>query len=294
MMFRKYYVPIILILLLIIYIFFFYKNVASRINPSRYNLLLAFYDSSLCEGFMVEYFKMRGVKTATLQHGIFSAFRENELINSGVEPRTFHSDYFLCWNKFTLNEAQKQGCATEKFLMCGILGYVGTQYLPCNNPSNKLFGVVIGHPSFESENLILIEGANILAQQTGYKYYLKLHPSYKEDYFADKVSSAFVGVVKKGIPMIDYANMVEFSVCGSSSVFAELVYLNHNTIRHSDNSITDKFRDVKCGKIFDSPEGIVSVFGNGFNTEDQSALFDELCTIKEIDKEYKKILEPYS
>lgn len=275
-------------------LYFLYKDYVSLLNIDQYNLLLAFYDSSQHEAFLVELFKLKGVKTATLQHGMFSAFKENTFINSGVELRSFHSDYFLAWNKMTIEEAILQGVDSEKFIECGILGYVGKEYQECINPNNKTFGVVIGHPSFEEENIKLVEGANTLSKHLGYKFLLKLHPNYKEDYF-DKIvdQNCFVGIVPKGCDMLKYANMVEFSLCGSSSVFAELVYVNHNTIRYSSRTLTDKFKNVSFGKYFTDPNALPNVFGTGFDKEDQRELFKYLCGSQDVTINYKKFLDNY-
>lgn len=279
------------IIQVLINLYFFYKEYLSKIECSNYNLLLVFYDSSIHESLAVEVFKKEGIKTATLQHGIFSARSENTFINSGVELRSFHSDYFLCWNQMTIDEAVKQGIDTSSFIPCGILGFVGQKYCACIEPDNKTFGVVIGHPSFEDENMKLIEGANIIAKHLGYHYYLKLHPNYEIHYFDSFVDNHYyLGTIEKGISMLKYANSVEFSICGSSSVFAELVYLNHNLIRYSSQGKTDKFKNIKCGKYFSTPSDIIDVYGIGFDGNGMNDVFNQVCYTTNVTESYKKFL----
>ena len=172
-------------------IFFSNKNL-------NYNLLVTFCDSILEEAYVTVLFKEKNIKTATLQHGQFTSFRENKIINSGIELRTLKSDYFLVWNKMTVDECTKQNVRNTTSIICGILGYIGKKYAFSTNPHNHIFGVVINHEFFEAENISLIKSANRLAKVTGYKYYLKLHPNYAEDYFDNYVEKDYYkGNIKK-------------------------------------------------------------------------------------------------
>lgn len=161
-----------------------------------------------------------------MQHGQFISYRENTVINCGIELRTFKSDFLLCWNNYTKREAVISGIDESRLPILGIIGYAGKEHWSkCTKPDNDIFGVVIGHPDYIDENITLIDAANNLSRAKGLKYYLKLHPSYKDDFFKDIVDqNLYLGNVKKGIDMIDYANMVDFSIVGSSTVFTELIF----------------------------------------------------------------------
>lgn len=268
-------------------IWYFHQQIKNKIKQVKETkLFVSFYDSLSIECYMVELFKNKHVPTATLQHGQFCAWRENVLENAGIEFRTSNSDYFLCWNKFTIDEAKKEGVPPQKLILAGILGYLNCENIKSKAPGNNSFGVVIGHPMYEEENKKLIESANILAKQCNLKYYLKLHPNYDENHFNFIVNHAYYkGNIKKGIPIINYANSVDLSIVGSSSVFVELVYLEHPILRYSSNNVKDKFRNVHIGKIFSSPNDIVDIF----LTEDEDStalLFDYLCSVKDVKKGY--------
>jgi len=277
--------------------FFISRRIHDLTSINKYNLLVTFCDAYPEESFVTHFFKFKRITTATLQHGAFSAWRENELINSGVELRSFSSDYMLCWNKLTIDEAIKCGIPSERLKVVGILGYVNNQPDDWACPNNNTFGVVIGHESFEEENLKLIECANRIAKLKGLGYYLKLHPNYDEHYFDDKVSKEYYkGNIKKGIPISDYANMVDFSLVGSSSVYLELVYIRHDVIRYSTGNVTDKFKDVKIGKVLHSPLEAESLFENTHDDCENGfdELFDYLCGYKNVAGEYKKFLNYYA
>lgn len=278
---------------ILLFLYNFQKHIFF-LDFQKYNLFVSFYDSTLFDAYLTEVFKFYGVPTATLQHGAFSAWRENEMIHSGVELRSFHSDYFLCWNRFTFDEAIKSGIPESDIAIVGIIGYVGERWRKCLVPRNKIFGVVLGHPSFHEENLALIRAANILAKSIGYKYYLKLHPNYAEDAFSAYVDKRFyLGNKPKGISMLEYADSVEFSIVGSSSVFIELVYIQHDVIRYSDNSVHDKFRDIHSGKLFSKVEDIVDVYLKNAGKDYSKELFEVLCTVQDVDGAYKNFFAKF-
>ena len=245
------------------------------------------------DSFWEEIFRLKNIKTASLQHGQFISYREDMVNNFGIELRTFKSDFLLCWNKYTKREAVLSGIEESKLPILGIIGYASKEHWNrCIKPNNNIFGVVIGHPDYIDENIVLINAANSLSRAKGLKYYLKLHPNYKEDFFKDIVDqSYYLGNIKKGIAMMDYANIVDFSIVGASTVFAELVFLGHEVIRYSNQSIRDKYRDIKAGLTFSEPEKIVDAYNIG-NFEVDS-LFDDLCSIREVRAAYQKFFSAF-
>lgn len=268
-------------------------DVLSKLKVSDYNLLVTFNDSFTLESYAVEYFRLYGIKTATLQHGQFVSWRADTFFDCGIEFRTFKSDYFLCWNKYTYDEAVKFGIATEKLIITGIWSYIGTHRTSCRQNDNGVFGVVISHPSWESENSILIKAANLISSKYGLKYYLKLHPNYPEDAYVNQVNEKYIGNVKKGIPMLEYANLVDFSLIGSSSVFTELVYIEHDVYRYSSGLPNDKYEPVKKGKYFTSVEDLEQKFDELYKMPVSSELFDYLCSVTDVTESYKCFFEQF-
>lgn len=278
----------------------FYKDLSRSINCQnidikKYRLFVTFYDSMPKDALFVQLMRLNGVKTASLQHGAFTARRNNQFVNSGVELRTFNSDYFLCWNKFTVDEAKKELIDEKKCIITGIIGFVNNEKrIICESVTNNTFGVVIGHPEFEEENRVLIESANYLAETTGKCYYLKLHPGYTDHYFDTLVKKDYyLGTIKRGIQMIDYANMVEFSIVGASSVFVELVYLGHNVLRYSSGEIVDKWRDIKVGNYFTNPNDVTKAFNEIKNKNNERELFDYVCTVEDVRTSYKEFFKKF-
>ena len=273
----------------------YFQKQAEPVRYNHYRLFVAFYDARPQEAFMRELFRLHHVPTATLQHGQFIAWRENVLENSGIEFRCFQSDYFLAWNKMTIDEAIKQGVPAEKMELCGIISFINVNTDSWICPNNCQFGVVIGHPMYAKENLELIQAANLLAKERDLKFYLKLHPNYAENHFDDVVDTAYyLGNIPKGIPMANYANSVDFSLVGSSSVFAELVFLHHDVIRYSNYDIKDKFRDMKLGKIYHTVEEIIAVYDRHKGRYYAEELFDYVCSVKDVSAAYRNFLARFN
>lgn len=263
------------------------------IDLKKYNLLTTYYDSLEPESYIIQLFKHQNIKTASLQHGQFVGKCDETFIDCGVELRTFKSDYLLCWNKYTYDEAVKSGISPDKLIIVGIWSYINKQRKFCNKNQNGIFGVVIGHPAFEEENLKLIEAANNLSEKYGISYYLKLHPFYKEEYFSSQVNNHYKGNIKKGISMLDYANQVDFTLIGSTSVFVELIYVGHDIYRFSSGEANDKYKNVKIGKIFNSPDNLIDVFEKERNNDYTDQLFDYLCTVSDVTTAYKNFFEKF-
>jgi NAD-dependent dihydropyrimidine dehydrogenase PreA subunit len=271
------------------------QTVLKRNGVHKYKLLVCSYDSDVENAFVVEYFKKYNIKTATLQHGQFVAYRENILENCAIEFRSSNSDYFLCWNQFTADEAMKEGLSVSKIKILGILGFIGKNNITIEPTKEHCFGVIIGHPMFEKENLKLIEAANVLSRKINYKYYLKLHPNYAENHFSNIINEQYcVGCVCKGISMEDYAGMVQFSISGSSSVLVEMVYLKHNLLVYHTGSVQDKYRDINTLCKFTCPMNVVDSYHKLMNNDHLiEKTFEYLCTVNNIDSSYKSFFEQY-
>ncbi len=256
---------------------FYIQKYFKKIDIEKYNLLVCYYDSIPHECLLNLMFKKKGIKTATLQHGQFNAWRENTFVNCGLEFYASPSDYQLCWNKFAQSEAIKCGWPLDRLPIVGIMSSIGRKFERCVKPHNGIFGVVLSHPSWQFENYEMIRAANSLANRFNLRYYLKLHPNYAEDYFKDAIEKEYyLGNVAKGIDTNSYVNMVDFSIVGSSSYFVELVYTFHDILRYSTLLPSDKYRDISVGSVFHKADEIISCYEH-LSDCSKTPLFDYLC-----------------
>ena len=265
----------------------------SKSHLEHYKAIVTFYDSFLMESYAVEYARLLNVKSIVLQHGQFISWRADTFFDCGIEFRTFKSDYFLCWNKYTYDEAIRFGIAPERLVVTGIWSYIGVKREKCRQNNNGIFGVVIGHPSWESENQVLIESANLLSSKYNLKYYLKLHPNYPNDAYDSAINDKCVGLIPKGISMMEYADIVDFSLVGSSSVFTELVFIGHGVFRYSSGEANDKYNAVELGNYFNNQNQLLDLYSSESATKDSDALFDYLCTVSDTTSSYKQFLSQF-
>lgn len=269
---------------------YYAQKFLTRIPCSKYNLLVTYYDSVFHECMLTLLFRKAGIKTATLQHGQFNAWREDTFVNCGLEFFSSPSDYHLCWNKFARDEAMKCGWAIENLPIVGIMSNIGRADVRWSKPNNNTFGLVISHPSWEHENLEMIKAANMLAKHLGMKYVLKLHPNYKEDYFINLVDKdSYAGNVKRGIDTLSYTNTVEFTIVGSTSVFVEMVYFYHDILRYSTQLPSDKYRDINIGNIFNKADAIIDCYCQ-INMSYKDQLFRYLCETNDTYSKYRSTL----
>ncbi len=272
---------------------YYAQKFLTKIPCRKYNLLVTYYDCVFHECMLTLLFKKAGIKTATLQHGQFNAWREDTFVNCGLEFYSSPSDYHLCWNKFAQDEAMKCGWEKENLPIVGIMSNIGRGIERCVKPNNNTFGVVISHPSWEHENVEMIKAANILAKHLGMKYVLKLHPNYKEDYFEGLIDRKYyMGNVAKGIDTMQYTNSVDFTIVGSTSVFAEMVYFYHDILRYSTMLPSDKYRDIKQGSVFLSKEQIIDCHAS-LREDSKSELFDYLCESTDTGNLYKSFFSKF-
>lgn len=264
-----------------------------KIDIKKYNLLTVFYDAAYLDNYLVQLFKTNNIKTATLQHGLVIAPRDEVKYNvefSGVELRGSISDYFLAWNKLTKIEAIKVGFTEDKIKVLGIPYFVGIETI-IEKPNNKMFGVVLSTLFSEKSNIELIEYANKLAQQIGYKYVLRYHPNFKGNEYDQYVdNNFFCGSSDKSTSIKEYASDVEFSLVSSSSVYMELIYLNHLVYRFSTGDVEDKYRDIPYLKFsnFDQLVALQSVKDSA-----HEQLFSLLCETRDVSHNYKSFFENF-
>lgn len=268
-------------------------KIFKRLDLTKYKLLVCYYDSIIHECMLTLICKRLGIKTATLQHGQFNAWRENTFVNCGLEFYASPSDYQLCWNKFARVEAMKCGWKESQLPVVGVMSNIGRKMERCVKPNNNIFGVVISHPSWEHENVEMIKAANILASRYNLRYYLKLHPNYKEDYFKDRVDAAYyIGNVEKGIDTLKYCNMVDFTIVGSTSFYVEMVYCYHDIIRYSSKLPSDKYRDIEDVCVFGNASEIVLSYQN-LNKRNKDNLFEYLCHSNDTFSSYKEFFDKF-
>lgn len=209
------------------------KKELSSYFDKKYKFVVAYYDASPDESFIIQEFKNRGVLTMTLQHGIFARKSKiRSITDTAFEISESVSDYYLAWNQYTRDEAIKIGLNPENVIVLGAPKYISFKEpdSACFSDSN-VFGVILNNSAFDLHNRKLIEAANNISKEMNMKYYLRYHPQMKGSEYKDLYNENFIAVNNNKTTIAQYAQTVNFTIISSSSVFVDLLLLKHPTYR---------------------------------------------------------------
>lgn len=221
-----------------------------NINLDSFRALVVYFDARYTDAALVELFRMNHKKTATLQHGYFTAHSDKAIsvYETGLELRCSNADYLLAWNEATRKEAQKQGIGAEKVHVLGIPRYINSDvsHEEFNFDLAKgAFGVILGIKDNERENIAMIVLANEIAKIYNYRYYLKYHPVFKGDEYLRYVDKTYyIANIDKSVGLQEYSKKMDFFLVGNSTVMLELLYLKKRAFHYSDISRTDKYSEM--------------------------------------------------
>ena len=212
---------------------YYQKKDLPYIYKRKYGFIVVYYDVSPDECYLVQEFKHRGCLTMTLQHGIFSRKSTlKTLSDTAFELSESISDYYLAWNQYTKDEAVKVGVSKEKIVVLG-----APKYIDLKEPEksifaeNETFGIILNNSSFDVHNRRLIEMANRLSNEIGYKYVVRYHPELSGKEYDCLFEEGFLKKDDNKQTIAEYASKVSFSIISSSSVFVDLLLLKHPVYR---------------------------------------------------------------
>lgn len=271
-----------------------FQTILKKINITQYNLALVFYDANLYNNFFVQFFKYKGCKTATLQHGIMVAARpnvKNNLDFKGIEFTGSISDYFLAWNEFTKREAIKGGIPDNRIKVLGVVKCIGQQpYKQTNNNKKNCLGVLLDGIYSNSNNEKLIRIINKYSQQTNTRYILKYHPAYKGNEF-----ELLMNENGSALPInSSLKELIECSdgiIVANSTALFELAYLNVRFYRFKSEPEIDKFRGLMI-PMFSTEEELINILGNDYKCSQK--IRTELCgTCNDVKLSYASFLNEF-
>lgn len=254
-------------------------------------LLIAYYDVSPDESYVVQKAKLMGLKTATLQHGIFSEKKDKKaLSDTGFEYSESVSDYYFAWNQYTKDEWLKMGLDEKKIIVVGIPKFAGnTTKATDNTKSLDVFGVILNNSSFDAHNRLLVMTANKISESLGMCYVIRFHPELKggikkayEELADDRY---FIGESDNKVSVPEYSNTVKFSIISSSSVFVDLVFLGADVYRLIVTD-SDTYSNVKQNS-FCNAEEFTKLYKDKTSLDN---LFDYLCTTRDVSGSYQNVI----
>ncbi len=153
-------------------------NACKKIN---FSVLVVFADMQPAENLITQFFKLKGKKTVTLQHGLYVDYGGFETVNV-INYENHIAEYFLAWGECT-GSLIKEYHDLSKVVICGkpqvfMAADVFTKI------ERKYIYIILDQKIYDSINFDLINLANDLARERGLVIKVKFHPQNdKNKYF---------------------------------------------------------------------------------------------------------------
>lgn len=265
------------------------KKLDAMLSYDDIKLAVFFYDANSKDNYFSQYFQKKGIKTATLQHGIQLAPRKEVINNvdfSGIEFGSFVSDYYLAWNEFTKQEAIKAGINENRIIVLGVAKCIGRQPI-VSDTKCPIVGLLLDGIFEDENNLPMINMLNKFCVRHNLKLKLRYHPNYRGNEYDEAVENSIRIHTKKGESLTDFIKSVGFCVLANSTVLFELEFFGSPFIRYSSGNIKDKYRDYQC-LTFQDEIGIESCYKTLAESFD-SSLKKSIC----VDDNYRVFFEKF-
>lgn len=150
---------------------------------NRFDNLVVFADMQQYDNALVQFFRARGVRTLTLQHGLYiDTSMDVRLANiNSINYENCVSELFLAWGDETRQLVERYTAARVKVVGKPI--YPSRDANHANGPRQKFFSVVLDSMVYRKYNAALLAIASELTEKTGMKMYVRAHPDdRKNDY----------------------------------------------------------------------------------------------------------------
>lgn len=131
---------------------------------------IAFNSSYLIESFLSYYFRLRGIKTYSLQHGMYFNYCD-ETPYDVINFENVCAEKLLVWGRFSLNEIKQ---IVPQSTECFLFGYPDSQY-PTKPPESKVEEVLVLLPRdiYLDDVKVLLE----YLKKYSFNYVIRPHPS---------------------------------------------------------------------------------------------------------------------
>lgn len=238
-----------------------------HIDPNKYGLLMTLCDAHVIDNIITQYFKKAGIFTATLQHGWCTRSLPDADNFNGIALHFegFVSDFFLAWGEVAKARAIQSGLPANKIFCTGHPNYIGVHKVQQKLFPSKTIGILLTRSiePYKTENINLIQIVNIIAQNYGLKYIVRYHPADSitdiREYEKIMHQEFFHGISNKDSTLEALIADIDFFIVGSSSVYAELLFLGAVSFRYT--GINDFYDEVQWGKFTNADE-LISIIND--------------------------------
>lgn len=146
-----------------------YISVWKIFTKYHFNVLVAFADMQAVENMLIQYYRKKGVKTVTLQHGLYVDYSDYDNINR-INYLNVVSKYFLAWGLETKELIQKYHPDTQNYI-CG-----KPIFFQRPSKSSGYFTLVFDQLLFTEQNKQLLEIAYATSKRFSLLVNVRIHP----------------------------------------------------------------------------------------------------------------------
>jgi hypothetical protein len=151
-----------------------YLYVITMLERNTFENLVLFSDMQPVECLASIYFQKAGVKTVSLQHGLYIDYEDFDTVNV-VNYKVQPSNYFLSWGDNTKNLIEKHNKSAEVYV-CGKPNLLDTMVVKQRESIKKIF-VICDQEIFQKQNIDLIQVvSDYCASKIGWSFNVKFHP----------------------------------------------------------------------------------------------------------------------
>lgn len=197
-----------------------------KTTPIRERVVVVFHDASSLQNLICQRLKDSDSKTITLQHGLYIEWDYPGIHVTDYE--NVSADYFLAWGPTTKRLIEKYNPDCQ-VVTVGHPFFIG--YLPKPHIRQNRFGVILCALAFREDNRRLIALAEQISQAISLPYMVKLHPADNESYYQDVPHDHCERFLDKSVTVMDYIDLVDFSITNPSSLLYQLLFMDHMTYK---------------------------------------------------------------
>lgn len=222
------------------------KNIITKGKPQAY---ISFCDVHIYENIITQLMKAKGIKTFTLEHGIYFKYNKNIQNVNILAYVNFVSDYMLVWGDYTKKEMMKGNIPSEKLVIVGNPLY-NMDYIEIDKKYD-FFVIFLSQELYYESNLKMLEICNQFSERFNIKYKVKLHPSNKIGKYKEIINKEYcIEIYKDEIYAKELIKQGDFIILHSTTLYIDALFIGKKVFRYNDiyalpfNVANDKFETL--------------------------------------------------
>ena len=186
------------------------------------------------ENVITQYMQTIGIKTFSLEEGIFYIFKGN-IPHDAVHYETLTTDCLLCWSQYVIDEYLSHGIEKKRLLLAGYPKNVEIKKMRPLGDMRKCM-ILLARAGFDDANFRLLDILAKLADQ--YDFNLKLHPSCDFNRYRQYADMHRMNIVDEGVTINECLNQdtYDWAVAVNTTAYYEALMRGVPCLRFEDNS----------------------------------------------------------